>query len=93
MKIVGSNTEPSRLRMSSYDVPKALDAIVKNIGDNASWRRSAYTDEKYVVTVNGQEIDIFYNDIDGGYWIQYPNTVPSSSLIDEIHSCMTENKY
>jgi hypothetical protein len=77
--------------MSSYNVPKALDSFVKNIGDNASWRRSAYTDEKYVVTVNGQEIDIFYNDIDGSYLLQY-YIVPSSSLIDEIHSCMTDSK-
>ena len=44
--------------MSTYNVPKALDAFVKQMGDGISWRASRFAEDKYAISIMGLEFDI-----------------------------------
>jgi len=77
--------------MCDYDVPKGLDAFVNTMCNEVSWRRSAYTDGKYVINVMGREIDIFFDEYTSGYWLQHSSDT-STLILDNLHKCIVKNK-
>jgi len=77
--------------MCDYNMPKALDAFVK-MGSNMIWRRSAYTDGKYAISVMGNEFDIVCDEFTDGYTLEFGNYQPDQTLLYMLHKCIVSNK-
>jgi hypothetical protein len=77
--------------MCDYNMPKALDAFVK-MGNNMTWRRSAYTDGKYAISVMGNEFDIVCDEFTDGYTLECSHYQPDQTVLDALHKCIVSNK-
>ena len=78
--------------MSTYNVPKGLDAFVKQMGDGISWRASRFAEDKYAISIMGLEFDIVCDEFIDGYSLQYGDYQPDQTILDTLHTCIVSNK-